>query len=1184
MATDAPEQDTLTIREDDEQRAASRVRKVSHDAPLLKWLMPLASLRLTVVLFVAAIFLVFAGTMAQVDKDIWDVVKLYFRTYVAWIDFQIFFPPAFTGTRWEVPGGFYFPGGFTIGALMFLNLIAAHALRFKVQARGTRLWAGLGVIALGCLLTWMVVVTGSTRETIEHTAPVSYNTLWTVMKWTLVLLWGAGAYLAWQLDHTRKIERWLLVSCEVIVGGLLFYLFLAGERASLGDSTMRIMWQLIEGGFAAAVLLVGCIMVFRKRGGIVLLHGGIMLVMVNELVVHTMHVEQQMQVAEGQTVDYAYDIRTVELALTDTSGKNADQVTVIPQWMLQEKTDIRDEQLPFDVKIDQYLQNADFQRAKPEDKNPATSGFGKQFVASPLKPGVGTDTGGKVDITAAYVSLLKKGTKDKLGTYLVGVTIPEQKLEVDGKTYDVALRFQRHYKPYSVKLDDVRADMYLGTNTPKNYSSDIRLVDPTRNVDTDVHIWMNNPLRYGGETFYQSSYDPGSGGREVTVLSIVSNTGWMIPYIACMIVGTGMFAQFGLTLTRFMRRRDEVLVDPRDSIRWRDEVGRSRAGKAVRGPTPAEPGVFGQYGPILFAALIGVCVVGMAWPRPIPTSEMKLDEFGRLPVVADGRVKPIDTLARGTLKNLSGRETFRDKDGKKQPAIKWLLDTIAKPADAHSHPVIQIYNLEVLDTLGLKRREGFRYSIDEFAPKIGELDRQVQEAAKLDPEKQTIYQRKMLELARKLETIQRLQMSFEMPRLRKDTLKEDLAAATQQLQMLSRLPLPLIVPPKEKEQDKPWQSFAVAGFDAFRDQFLGEEPNPAMISLANILIAYSKGDAKDFNEKLASYQNWLSENGPADYREPRVHAEAFYNAFAPLFWACFLYLGAFVLVAFSWLGFTRPLSRTAFWLVIVALAFHTFGLVDRIYISGRPPVTNLYSSAVFIGWGCVVLGIILECIYRLGIGNVIATVTGFLGLAIAIFGLDDGSDTLGVLQAVLDTQFWLATHVVCITLGYATTFIAGLLGIVYILRGVLTPSLNADVAKDTSRMIYGTVCFATFFSFVGTVLGGLWADDSWGRFWGWDPKENGALIIVLWNALVLHARWGGMVKERGLAALAVAGNIVTAWSWFGVNELGVGLHSYGFTEGVLMALGLFIVSQLAIIALAALPKNRWWSSRAGHAV
>jgi hypothetical protein len=132
-------------------------------------------------------------------------------------------------------------------------------------------------------------------------------------------------------------------------------------------------------------------------------------------------------------------------------------------------------------------------------------------------------------------------------------------------------------------------------------------------------------------------------------------------------------------------------------------------------------------------------------------------------------------------------------------------------------------------------------------------------------------------------------------------------------------------------------------------------------------------------------------------------------------------------------------------------------------------------------------------------------------------------------------------------------------------------------------MIYGTICFATFFSFVGTVLGGLWADDSWGRFWGWDPKENGALIIVVWNVLVLHARWGKLVHERGLAVLAVAGNIAVSWSWFGVNELGIGLHSYGFTEGVLRALGLFVLSQLIVVAIGALP-HRWWWSRRRHGV
>jgi len=107
------------------------------------------------------------------------------------------------------------------------------------------------------------------------------------------------------------------------------------------------------------------------------------------------------------------------------------------------------------------------------------------------------------------------------------------------------------------------------------------------------------------------------------------------------------------------------------------------------------------------------------------------------------------------------------------------------------------------------------------------------------------------------------------------------------------------------------------------------------------------------------------------------------------------------------------------------------------------------------------------------------------------------------------------------------------------------------------------------------VLGGIWADQSWGRFWGWDPKENGALIIVLWNAMILHLRWGGMIRERGLVLCAIGGNIVTSWSWFGVNMLGIGLHSYGFTDAAFKWLSLFVASQLALILLGLLPRGLW---------
>src|SRR6185503_2419162 len=139
------------------------------------------------------------------------------------------------------------------------------------------------------------------------------------------------------------------------------------------------------------------------------------------------------------------------------------------------------------------------------------------------------------------------------------------------------------------------------------------------------------------------------------------------------------------------------------------------------------------------------------------------------------------------------------------------------------------------------------------------------------------------------------------------------------------------------------------------------------------------------------------------------------------YYAAVLYFVAFVLGVFSWIGWSEPLRRASIWLLVMTLVLHTFALVARIYISGRPPITNLYSTAIFIGWGGVILALVFESIYRLGLGNIVASVIGFLTLLVAHFLSLDG-DTFIVLQAVLDTQFWLATHVVTINMGYAATY------------------------------------------------------------------------------------------------------------------------------------------------------------------
>jgi ABC-type transport system involved in cytochrome c biogenesis permease subunit len=283
-----------------------------------------------------------------------------------------------------------------------------------------------------------------------------------------------------------------------------------------------------------------------------------------------------------------------------------------------------------------------------------------------------------------------------------------------------------------------------------------------------------------------------------------------------------------------------------------------------------------------------------------------------------------------------------------------------------------------------------------------------------------------------------------------------------------------------------------------------------------------------------------------------------------------VYVAALLVLFTSWLLRRALLQRVAFGLLAAGAIVHTAGLVARIVLQGRPPVTNLYSSAVFVGWAAVIFGIVLERVHRRGLATAVAAASGFASLIVA-HHLTGSGDTMEMMRAVLDSNFWLATHVVTITLGYSATFLAGALSVFYVGRRHLLPSGDPATDRALVAMTYGVLCFALLFSFVGTVLGGIWADQSWGRFWGWDPKENGALLIVLWNALVLHARWAGYARQKGIAAMAIFGNVITSLSWFGVNMLGVGLHSYGFMDQAFWALSSFIGSQLLLIALSFAP-------------
>jgi ABC-type transport system involved in cytochrome c biogenesis permease subunit len=566
----------------------------------------------------------------------------------------------------------------------------------------------------------------------------------------------------------------------------------------------------------------------------------------------------------------------------------------------------------------------------------------------------------------------------------------------------------------------------------------------------------------------------------------------------------------------------------------------------------------------------------------------RMQKFGRLPVLLNGRIKPLDTVARTSLLIIHARQTLRTNHGTLS-AIDWLAEVLMKADEADLRKIFVIRNPETLAALGWSAETGKYFSFRELFSHLQEIEQQAALAEKVDAQLRSPFQRDIIKLFERLTLYHRLENSIEVAgtddfKAQLDGLAKNIhpspipmnsgisAEGLQSLGFLAETGYFYPIPPVPSSDDPlQWRkmgesilSFVTAG-----------NLHPAVPAYAAMATAFATNDPATFNGTLDNYSSWLKQNFAPRVRNASI--ESVFNQLQPFYSAMVIYVLIFILACASWLVWPQTLGRYAFILLIVIFVVHSAGLITRIYLEGRPPVTNLYSSAVFIGWGAVLLGILLERFFRNGIGSATAAMIGFITLLIAHHLSMDG-DTMEMMRAVLDTNGWLATHVVCVTLGYASTFLAGFLALTYILRGSLTSSLNQETARALARMVYGIVCFATLFSFVGTILGGIWADQSWGRFWGWDPKENGALLIVLWNAIILHARWGGLVKHRGLMVMAVFGNIVTSWSWFGVNMLGIGLHSYGFMDSAFPWLIGFCISQLGLMALGSLPPHLWRSA------
>jgi len=601
--------------------------------------------------------------------------------------------------------------------------------------------------------------------------------------------------------------------------------------------------------------------------------------------------------------------------------------------------------------------------------------------------------------------------------------------------------------------------------------------------------------------------------------------------------------------------------------------------------------------------------------RQIPESEFDLDLLGQTPVVMNGRIQPIDSVARNTLLAMSGKRSARYEDGSRHKAIEWMADLLFEPDRAATRPVFRIHDDGLKALLPRKdpeQRESMigalllgsgsshhYYSFEELREFTPKISADADAASQIDGKLRTRYQKAVINLASNVlnfyslsRTVHHGQTPSFVQELEEmqELIPEAIAATRQRLQgevadeqgMQAMAGIMRVYQQFESEAlffthpkppvdgEEQWDKMSIA----FDEIALQGQPSAITLHWATLNDAYRNNDPQAFNETLPRLHRAILEQRPEAMSISQ--AEVQFNYLEPFYVAIVGYVMVSLLAIFSWPTGSLSLNRAAFWTLVAVFAIHTIGMGYRVYIIGYAPVINLYSSAIYVGWGATLLALVVERIFQNGIGSFVASVVGVCSLIVA-HHLIDGRDTLEQMKAVLDSNFWLTVHVLTITFGYASTFFAGFVGIVYGVFSIATKWVSKEIERMLTAVVYGIICFSTLFSFFGTVSGGIWADQSWGRFWGWDPKENGAVLLVIWNVMILHARWGGFAKTRGVMAMAIFGNIITSWSWMGTNMLGIGLHSYGFTSAAFTYLGGFWLSQLFFIALLYLPKQFWRS-------
>lgn len=607
-------------------------------------------------------------------------------------------------------------------------------------------------------------------------------------------------------------------------------------------------------------------------------------------------------------------------------------------------------------------------------------------------------------------------------------------------------------------------------------------------------------------------------------------------------------------------------------------------------------------------------VLASACSRPVPRLQGELErqeawpaefvlEFGELPLQHEGRVMPFSTLAASTLYAVHGRRDVQfvtpGKDGVDQKVklspTEWLLDVWCFPDQAAKYPLFRIENVAVLAALGFQhegQRQDFEYlpyaKLVEQGQKLQELNDQYEPkaaAVRSEVESQIVHLFDQLlvyhRLHQQLASLQG-QLALEGDGLRgmfggaervplASLLKEAAAFRAyvksagekfedpqfgnlaQVLQFVSQAAAatraPLLLPPVlPRTQKDTWHGLHEVVDLALRGG--GEARHVAMVGdLQQGLLAASMPDRV---RHLRNYLQGVTVAAKERGETGKVAIESYYYRANWHFHAMMTFIAAFLAAA---VACALPRSKVFWWVAmggsLLAVALLTADIWLRCLITGHPPVARLYDTFLFIGGGAALTLLIGEFVLPRRILLVLAPLIGALLIFFArLFEVADGQDTMKPLQAVLLSNFWLGIHVPTMNIGYFAGIAASLVAMAWVAVRLFDHP-ESTLAKALVRATYGVTCFSLATAVVGTILGGVWANDSWGRFWGWDPKENGALLICLSQIALLHARMSGMVRDAGFVLWSIATGMIVVFSWFHTNLLGVGLHAYGFSSELL---------------------------------